>query len=84
MEHLAAKVALPGFFQNTSTNITVIVILAIIAIAGTWYVIRLRQQARLREEVRNILFEYYPLQEYDLGEQGPNRSHSVGLMQNAL
>jgi len=61
------------------------IVLCIATIGIIIYLIRLRNQARLRDEVRNILFEYYPLQdEYDLGETGPNRSNSVSLLGNAL
>lgn len=65
-------------------------IILIIALAGAIvYAIRLRNQARMRDEVRNILNEYYPLQdEFDLGENGPggggNRSNSVSLLGNML
>ena len=55
-----------------------------VALSGiVWYILHVRAQARMREEVRNILFEYIPLEEFDL-EAGPNRSNSVSLLHNTL
>ena len=51
--------------------------IAVVLIIGIWYVWRLRSQARMREEVRSILFEYYPLEDPELGS---NSSLNSGLL----
>lgn len=38
------------------------IVLLIVSVFGIIYAVRLRNQARMRAEVQNILFEYYPLQ----------------------
>ena len=57
--------------------------IVLVLIAFGVYIWRVRAQARMRAEVRNILFEYVPLDDFDL-EVGARRNNSVSLLHSSI